>query len=255
MRWLSRRKALKTAAETEPGMVRPRPDSRLSPLLRLVSTLPLEQEMEFVTAAQALAAQEASAGDWKLLQRQAEDAVEAARERHAMVVVLVDKLRIIFDDLRARIDALPEEARRRWRRWLRAAAETVDTARPRDDISALRGLWIEARDVQQAVNQLVPVPASPVVQNELDPLRLAARRLIDEILEEVRRLPSADETRMLARLNRLQGQLSSLFSHNDVRAVRILLLHLQDLREDIRRALLEADGRQTLADFQPGGGV
>jgi len=193
----------------------------------------------------AEAAGDEGAGE-RLLFARIDEALARSRARQDEMVLLVGKLRETLDVLRARAEGLPEPERARWRRWLADAAETVNQARPHDDTASLRSLLVELRDGESALRSRQPVP--PSTDAEWAGMRAEARRWLDRALDLSRVLPSDAESHMRRRLERLQRQFSEVMEVRDLRAARVLLLHLEDAVEDIRHALAGTEGAATLVD-------
>lgn len=226
--------------------------ARARALLKRIAPLPLEEEHVLALRIQAWADSPVSDEEqWNRLAARAEDSLALSRSRQDELDMLVGKVRESLDRLEDLSSPLPEAEQARWRRWLADAAETVNRARPHDDTASLRSLLVELRDGEAALRAHAPVGTAPLSDPEWGVLRVNARRLLDEALRLVRGLPSDREARVRARLERLQRQFAEVMDLSDLRAARVLILHLEDTVEDIRGELADEEGRLTVVDRLP----
>ena len=226
--------------------------ARARALLKRIAPLPLEAEHVLALRIRAWADSPVSDEEqWTRLVARAEESLALSRSRQDELELLVGKIRESIDRLEEQSSHLRVEEQTRWRRWLSDAADTVNRARPQDDTASLRSLLVELRDGESALHGHAPAGAVRLSDPEWGVLRTNARRLLDEALHLVRGLPSERESHMRGRLERLQRQFAEVMDLADLRAARVLLLHLEDAVEDIRRELADEEGRQTVVDRVP----
>jgi hypothetical protein len=217
---------------------------RAQVLLRQAAGLALNEERGFTSRIRAWAESPVpDEAEERALVEQIAAAHQRALAREDEAEVLVGKLRESLDALRALASGLPDPERARWRRWLAQASLTVQEARERHDPATLASLLIEVRDGEHALRtRACPLPENDAAWSG----RVSqARRLLDHCFHLVRRLPAAREIRLRERLERLQRQFAGALDRGDTRSARVLLIHLEDAEEDIRREIATAEGEVT----------